>query len=329
MSRRLLFILMSLVLFCFVGGCVSDGKKKEINLEQLSNIKKEAVSVEEKQVQVYKKANERSSIEQNVLEKKMTVSFYKEPLVKAISRLIKNFEFDEGVQINIPITFNADNKPVDEILQRILKPKGLGYVKKGNNGIIIIKQPIITFTAYNQPFGLVITTMLSGYSYSLKDGAEDELNTIVTADFDEAPLDIALDRLLAQIKLFWEKKDGIYYIYKEKESLFDIFFPLMSQSFEITSSRVGNTVGGSGTVSSSAGSNSYSDGGMSSALSKAMASGKTSTVESLSDTIQPFLTKTGKFAIHKETGTIWIRDRGDVDRIGEFIAKLNKRLRIP
>jgi type IVB pilus formation R64 PilN family outer membrane protein len=172
--------------------------------------------------------------------------------------------------------------------------------------------------------------MLSGYSYSLKDGAEDELNTIVTADFDEAPLDIALDRLLAQIKLFWEKKDGIYYIYKEKEALFDIFFPLMSQSFEITSSRVGNTIGGSGTVSSSAGSNSYSEGGMSSALSKAMASGKTSTVESLSDTIQPFLTETGKFAIHKETGTIWIRDRGGVvDRIGEFIAKLNKRLRIP
>ncbi len=224
MSRRLLFILMSLVLFCFVGGCVSDGKKKEINLEQLSNIKKEAVSVEEKQVQVYKKANERSSIEQNVLEKKMTVSFYKEPLVKAISRLIKNFEFDEGVQINIPITFNADNKPVDEILQRILKPKGLGYVKKGNNGIIIIKQPIITFTAYNQPFGLVITTMLSGYSYSLKDGAEDELNTIVTADFDEAPLDIALDRLLAQIKLFWEKKTGFIISIKKKNRCLIYFF---------------------------------------------------------------------------------------------------------
>ncbi|MBW1649070.1 MAG: hypothetical protein JRJ44_00065 [Deltaproteobacteria bacterium] len=329
MSRKFFFILMSVVSFCFVGGCVTDGGKNEINIEQFSEIKKQA--------DIYKTALtsaqsdiEHSDIEHNVFEKKVKVSFYKEPLSRVIRQLIKNFEFEEGVPINIPITLNAEKKTVSEILTRILKPKGLGYVKRSNNSIIIIKQPVITFMAYNQPFGLVVTAMLSGYNYSLKDGAEDELNTIVTADFDEIPLSIALDRLLAQIKLFWEKKDGVYYIYKEKEALFDIFFPLMSQSFEITSSRIGNTVGGSGTVSSSASTNSYSDGGMSSALSTAMAFGKTSTVESLSETIKPFLTETGKFAIHKETGTIWIRDRGDVvDRIGEFIAKLNKRLRIP
>ncbi len=314
-----MIILISLVLT----GCIVKGKSQKPNIDIEEDVEHAQFITQSPQPTL-------KGEKENIFTEKVSLAVYKEPLAEVLPMIIDNFNFEKGVDPNIRVTLNVKDEPVEEALTKLLKREGLGYIKSSDNSIAITKQPIITFTAYNQPFYLIIVSMMTGYPYTLADGADEELNSLVTADFDELPLEIALDRLLAPLKLFWEKRDGVYYIFKEKEALFDIYFPLMAQSFEITSSRVGNTVGGSGTVSSTASSNNYTSGGMSSALSIARAKGSTSTIESINNTIAPFLTETGKFAIHKETGTIWIRDRADVvDRIGKFIDNLNKRLRVP
>ncbi len=265
----------------------------------------------------------------DVFDKKVTLSFYNEPLSKVLPLIIDNFIFEKGVNPNTLVTLNVAEEEVSKALSILLNMSGLTYVKT-TEGIVVQKQPFVTFHAYNQPFGIVISSMLNGYNYSISDGAEESIDTIVSADFNEVPFEQALNRLLSPVKLFWKKEGNVFHIFREKEEVFYITFPLMEQSFDITSSRAGTTTGGVSSVSSAgigSGSSYGGDGGMSSALSSATATGTVASMASLASNIKEFLSKTGKFVVHKESGSIWVKDRADiVDRLGDFIKILNQKM---
>lgn len=262
--------------------------------------------------------------------KTVTLTFFNEPMMKMLPIITPNVELDEGIDPNTPVSLDVKDVSVGNALTSLLKPVGLTYTRK-TDGIFITKQPVITFTAYNQPLSVVLSSMMSGFLYSIRDGAELFMNTPVTVEFKNIPLEQSLDNLLTPVKLFWVKDGNTYIIFREKEALFYVDFPVLEQSFEVASSRAGDTTGAQATTTSAGLSQTgvaFSRGGISATLSTSTAKGKVSSADNLVATIKEFLTKDGKIAVQKEMGAIWIRDRADiVDMVGGYLKSINKSMR--
>lgn len=262
--------------------------------------------------------------------RKVSLTFYNEPLIKVLPVIGNNIELDPSVEAGTPVSLNVEEMSIEKALTSLLKPAGLTFKRK-TGGFLVVRQPLITFSAYNQPLNIILDSMMNGY-YTVRDGAEMYLNKPATAVFNNLPLEIALDRLLTPSLLFWKKEGNSYVIFRDREALFYVDFPIVEQSFEITSSRSGSSVAGIQSTTSSAGlsatGSSFSRGGISAALSTASARGSTSSAANLVNSVKQLLTETGKIAVHREMGAIWIRDRVDVvDRVGSYLEKINKRLR--
>jgi len=134
-------------------------------------------------------------------------------------------------------------------------------------------------------------------------------------EFKDLPIEMALDRMLSQLNLFWKKESKSYIIFRDREELFSVNFPLLQQTFNVSSSRQNSS------------SDDDSDSGIAPSSSSLVTSGTSASLSNLTDTIERFLSDEGKVVVHKEMGMIWVKDKAFiVDRIGEFLAKINENL---
>lgn len=255
--------------------------------------------------------------EVELFDRPVSVTFFNESLKTVLPALVNDIKYSKGIDKNILVSLEIINNPVSEALHKVLKPIGLSYVRT-TGGILVVKQKHITFRAFNQPLDIVLNAMLGDISYIVKDGAEKSLKKNVSVEFKNLPIEMALDRLLAQLNIQWKKEAASYVIFRDKEAMFTVNFPLIEQSFSVSSSRVqelsqkekkkqGTTIADSS--------------------SRAISKGSSSSLTNLTSTIEKFLTDTGKVIIHKEIGMIWVKDHADVvDRIGKFLASVNDSL---
>ncbi len=267
------------------------------------------------------------------LKKGVSLTLFNEPLSDVLPLIISDIEWGNGVDTRAKVSINVENASVEEALTMVLRPVGLLYLKK-THGIRVEKQKQITFRAFKQPLHIVLSTMLGSIDipYIIRDGAGEHLEDLLNAQFERVPLESALDRLLAPIGLFWKRDNRTYVIYRDQERMFDINFPLLEQAFEIRSTREARAPKSQTTTTSAGlsreGTRFDVEGGVSASTSLAMAYGESASMKNISDTLEGFLTDNGKLVIHPEVGSIWVRDRADVvDRIGEFLDRINRKLR--
>lgn len=256
--------------------------------------------------------------ETELFSRKVSLVLFNQSLESVLPTLIGEVNYSKGINTNDLVSLEVTNLPVSQALHRILKPIGLSYIRT-TGGILIIKQKRITFRAFSQPLDIVLNSMLGDISYIVRDGAEKSLKELVSVEFEDLPIELALDRLLAQLNISWKKEAKSYVIFRDKEQLFSVNFPLIEQSFDVSSSREALDINKQKEEQSS--------GGISFSSSKATSSSRTDSLSNLTQTIEKFLTDTGRVIIHKELGMIWVQDRADVvDRIGNFLSSVNKSL---
>ncbi len=256
--------------------------------------------------------------EVELFNRKVSLTLFNQSLDSVLPTLVGEVNYSEGVNTKDLVSLEVVNLPVSQALHKILKPIGLSYIRT-TGGILVIKQKRITFRAFSQPLDIVLNAMLGDISYIVRDGAEKSLKKLVSIEFEDLPIELALDRLLAQLNITWKKEAKSYVIFRDKEQLFRVNFPLIAQSFDVSSSREKVDVNKQKDEDTS--------GAISFSSSKATSSAKTDSLSNLTKTIEQFLTDSGKVIIHKELGMVWVQDRADVvDRIGNFLASVNKSL---
>jgi type IVB pilus formation R64 PilN family outer membrane protein len=251
-----------------------------------------------------------------IFDRKVSATFFNESLKTILPTIVADVNYAAGVDKNITVSLEANGLSVAQALHKVLKPIGLSYIRT-TGGILVIKQKRLTFKAFNQPLDIVLNAMLGDISFSVRDGAQESLKKQVSVDFKNLPIELALDRLLSQLDLQWKKESKNYVIFRDKEQLFTVNFPLLQQAFNVNSSRNNNASedeeDGSGAISTSS--------------SSLVSSGTSASLSNLTDTIEKFLTDDGKVVVHKEMGMVWVKDRAvNVDRIAKFLAKINEGL---
>jgi type IVB pilus formation R64 PilN family outer membrane protein len=252
--------------------------------------------------------------EVELFDKKVSATFFNESLKIILPTLVSKVQYDVGVDKNTLVSLETTGVKVGNALHKILKPIGLTYVRT-TGGIIVTKQKRLTFKAFNQPLDIVLNAMLGDISFSVKDGASNNIKNKVSVDFKDLPIEMALDRILSQVGLQWKKESKSYVIFRDKEQLFSVNFPLLQQTFSVNSSRNNNPI------------DSDNSGAISTSSSNLVSSGTSASLSNLTETIEKFLTKDGKVVIHKEMGMIWIKDIASVvDRVGGFLSKINENL---
>ena len=277
------------------------------------------------QVQDSDKNDVQAQTIKDIFDAPATVSLYNEPLSKVLNLLVANVEYEDGIDVNQLVTVEANGRDVSTLLHDLLRPLGLRYVRK-TNSIVVSPQEAVNFNVFGQPLSIVLRSIMGNRPYKLTDGAENKLSEPITIEFENTPLEIALDSLLSPIGLFWEKKDKQYRIFKEKEATFYLVFPSFEQDLTVSSNRVSNSVGGVGAVDSQ-GVRSAESGGISTSSSQSVSKINTNSVGEIEASFRRFLSETGRMIIHKESGTIWVRDSADiVDRVGVLVNNLNYRL---
>lgn len=249
-----------------------------------------------------------------IFDKKVSVTFFNESLKNVLLTIVPDVKYAPGIDKNIAVSLEANRISVLKALHKILKPIGLTYIRT-TGGILVIKQKLITFKAFNQPLDIVLNAMLGDISFMVRDGAEKSLKSPVSIEFKDLPIEMALDRMLSQLNLFWKKESKSYIIFRDREELFSVNFPLLQQTFNVSSSRQNSS------------SDDDSDSGIAPSSSSLVTSGTSASLSNLTDTIERFLSDEGKVVVHKEMGMIWVKDKAFiVDRIGEFLAKINENL---
>lgn len=180
----------------------------------------------------------------------------------------------------------------------------------------------VSLSIYGQPLGLILSLILRGMNYVVKDGAD--IERVTTVEFSDTPMDMALNRITAQLGYFWKEEDGIIVIFRDKEARFLIDFPALQQTLMIQSARqttqnqAAGAVSGGSSTSSASGSSSTST-----AETKAEAAGAANLLQAVKD----HLSREGKMSYHRESGMLWVRDRADVvDNVEKFVNDVNKRL---
>jgi type IVB pilus formation R64 PilN family outer membrane protein len=285
------------------------------------DIKKHRAKTQQKidSYQEIAKPNPKPVVQQEVeiFDKKVSATFFNEPLNVVLPAIVAEVKYASGIEKTTPVSLEANGLNVATSLHKILKPIGLSYIRT-TGGILVIKQKRITFKAFNQPLDIVLNAMLGDISYMVRDGAELSLKNQVSVEFNDLPIEMALDRLLSQLDLHWRKESENYIIFRDKEQLFSIDFPLLQQQFSVNSSRK-NT--------SDVQTDKENEGTIANASSRLISSGTSASLSNLTDTIEKFLTPDGKVIIHKEMGMVWVKDRASVvDRIGDFLARINTNL---
>lgn len=187
--------------------------------------------------------------------------------------------------------------------------------------------PRISLTVYQQPLDLALNTMMGNNRYMLQDGADPQVK--VSAEFRDLPIEEALNRLTSSLGYAWRQDKGTYIIYRDLEVTLNVDIPLLEQSFSMSSSRAGlaQSIGGAGTSTSGTSAGAVSGSNNSNVAS---ATGRSASLDTLSTTLKEFLSKDGKLVVHKESGTVWLRDRAQiVQRVSGFIKDLNAKMTAP
>ena len=327
-----LFVTCSvLIVSCGVTNPVTE---QEMN-SSFQNVKAEAIAREEAP-----KANIANRVEvpqsNSVTSGRVWLTMFNESIADILPLLVENVRFDDDVEQSARSSIDVKDMPLADALYQILNPVGLYYVRE-NNGIIVKAQPSITFRAFKQPLHIVLDAMLgdSNVNYIVESGAGESLDLLINAQFVQVPLEQALSRVLSPIGLFWRREGDSYAIYRDREEIFHINFPLLEQSFDISSSRVAGSGESSKTTTTSAGlskdgSQTDVQGGISSSNSVVRAFGSSGNLRGLDETLKGFMSENGQLVLHREVGTLWVRDRVDVvDRIGEFLGQINSKLNRP
>lgn len=287
----------------------------------IEDIKKHRVEIAKlkKSHKLVKNTNPKPSIEHEIeiFDKKVSATFFNESLKTVLPTIVNDVKYSQGVDKNLTVSLEANGLTVAQALHKVLKPIGLSYIRT-TGGILVIKQKRLTFKAFNQPLDIVLNAMLGDISFSVRDGASKHLKDKVSVDFKDLPIELALDRLLSQSELQWKKESKNYIIFRDKEQLFSVNFPLLQQKFNVNSSREKQVSSEEETKNS---------GIISPSSSSLISSGTSASLSNLTNTIEKFLTDEGKVVVHKEMGMIWVKDRAiNVDRIGKFLAKINEGL---
>jgi len=140
----------------------------------------------------------------------------------------------------------------------------------------------VSLSIYGQPLGLILSLILRGKNYVVRDGAD--IDRVTTVEFSDTPLDMALNRLTAQLGYFWKEEDGIIVLFRDKEARFLIDFPALQQTLMIqsarqtTQSQAAGAVSGGSSTSSASGSSSTST-----AETKAEAAGAANLLQAVRD----------------------------------------------
>ena len=262
----------------------------------------------------------------------VSLTLFNEPLSEVLPLIVSEIEWGQDVDPNVRASIDVDSVSVAQALDAVLRPVGMFYLRK-THGIRVERQPLITFRAFKQPLHIVLSSMLGSINlpYIVRDGAGDSLDTLLNAQYDEAPVEQALDRLLSPISLFWQRDGLTYEIYRDTERLFHVNFPLLEQQFHVQSTREARSPKGQTTTTSAGlsreGVRYDVEGGVSASTSIAAAFGQSASLKNLSNTLEGFISDEGTLVIHREVGTVWVRDRADVvDRIAMFLADINEKL---
>ncbi len=259
--------------------------------------------------------------------KTVTIALQNEPLPNVLSMLAPGNAhiYDPEDLKTVTVSAKVENAQLGEALAAALGSAGLTYTISQNT-ITVRKQQSVSIAAHNQRLDLVLQTMLRGMEYSIRDGADP--NTLVSIEALGAPLEASLDRMLSQANLHRRREGNAHVIYRDKEQLFFVHVPTLTQSFSVESSRVGEE---DHKGAASGGSSSYTvSAGLSTASSSMKTKGASASVDNLAASVKALLSTTGVITVHKESGAIWVRDRVDiVDRIGRFLGAMNKNLSTP
>lgn len=293
-------------------GCNYSSEDIQKHREKISNFSNQYKDISSAQV------NSVVEQETELFDKKVTLTVFNQHLNKVLPILVGEVVYSEGVNTSDLVSLEATNLSVNKALHKILKPIGLSYIRT-TGGILVTQQKRITFRAFNQPLDIVLNAMLGDISYIIRGGAEESLKKLVSVEFQDLPIELGLDRLLTQVNITWKKEAKSYVIFRDKEELFQINFPLVEQGFNVSSSRDSTKL--SQKKDAQVGS------AISFSSSKATSSGKNATLSNLTATIERFLTDDGSVIIHKELGMIWVKDRADVvDKVGDFLTSVNKSM---
>ena len=266
------------------------------------------------------------------LDASVSLTLFNEPLSEVLPLIVSEIEWGQDVDPNLRASIDVDSVSVADALDAVLKPAGLFYLRR-THGIRVERQPLITFRAFKQPLHIVLSSMLGSINlpYIVRDGAGTRLDTLLNAQYDNTPVEQALDRLLAPIGLFWQRKGLIYEIYRDTERLYHVNFPLLEQQFQVQSTRSARSPKSQTTTTSAGlsreGTRYDVEGGVSASTSIAAAFGESASLKNLSGTLEGFISDDGQLVIHQEMGTIWVRDHADiVKRMGLFLDDINASL---
>ena len=266
------------------------------------------------------------------LDASVSLTLFNEPLSEVLPLIVSEIEWGQDVDPNLRASIDVDSVSVADALDAVLKPAGLFYLRR-THGIRVERQPLITFRAFKQPLHIVLSSMLGSINlpYIVRDGAGTRLDTLLNAQYDNTPVEQALDRLLAPIGLFWQRKGLIYEIYRDTERLYHVNFPLLEQQFHVQSTRSARSPKSQTTTTSAGlsreGTRYDVEGGVSASTSIAAAFGESASLKNLSGTLEGFISDDGQLVIHQEMGTIWVRDHADiVKRMGLFLDDINASL---
>ncbi len=262
----------------------------------------------------------------------VSLTLFNEPLSALLPLVVSEIEWGQDVDPSARASIDVKGVSVADALDSVLKPAGLFYLRK-THGIRVERQPVITFRAFKQPLHIVLSSMLGSISlpYILRDGAGDSLDVLLNAQYNEVPVEQALDRLLSPIGLFWKRNSLTYEIFRDKEQMFHVNFPLVEQDFQVQSTRSARSPRSQTTTTSAGlsreGARYDVEGGVAAATSIAAAYGKSASTKNIAEVLEGFISDNGVLVIHQEVGTIWVRDRADiVDRVGVFLANVNAKL---
>ena len=262
----------------------------------------------------------------------VSLTLFNEPLSEVLPLIVSEIEWGQDVDPNLRASIDVDSVSVAVALDAVLKPAGLFYLRK-THGIRVERQPLITFRAFKQPLHIVLSSMLGSINlpYIVRDGAGTRLDTLLNAQYNNTPVEQALDRLLAPVGLFWQRKGLAYEIYRDTEKLYHVNFPLLEQQFHVQSTRSARSPKSQTTTTSAGlsreGTRYDVEGGVSASTSIAAAYGESASLKNLADTLEGFISDDGQLVIHREMGTIWVRDHADiVKRMGLFLDDINASL---
>ncbi len=196
-----------------------------------------------------------------------------------------------------------------------------------------------TMSAVDAPLVKVLYAIAKDAGLNLVVSPEVNLNRTITANFEDVPLENALEIIMDMTGLHYEVRGNVLYV---KEFLTKTFkVPYVNTKTKFSSSLGGDVLGGalSAATTGTGGASGGLGGGFGGAGGTSSLKGEFSLdyevpenskdfYTQLEENLKKFLSKEGKLVLNRFTGTVTVTDRKrNVERIEEFLKTVNREVK--